>query len=365
MRCVKAAGLLLALTCLKGILSEAKGKIDITCDALADNHVDWDCILGPDSLEEVHERGGTFTSCRYKRSKHPCSRFIVKKEAERSEVKVQQGPSGFPFKKNERYVFKYSFRAVESMKVATRFTHLGQIKGSKGGYMIKGDPIYSLTANKYGLMVRFSNKDTIEDFHPGLEKYLNWEDATGEWVDVKITTVFGRSMEVEISGAVKGKAVWPSKLGPVAWHRDAEMARLKLGLYHSKDNVADGEVEFRKISIEGPNGIIRTSPKEDDEDDDDDAGGDGVSAPVSAETKTLVVAVNDDNVYSVGRGVRVSRGRGGGGIGGGKENQRGAVERAGERSPEWGGEAGRRERGGEESRGGARKDETGRERGGK
>lgn len=66
-----------------------------------------------------------------------------------------------------------------------------------------------------------------------------------------------------------------------------------------------------------------------------------------------------------GRGVRVSRGRGGGGIGGGKENQRGAVERAGERSPEWGGEAGRRERGGEESRGGARKDETGRERGGK
>ena len=67
--------------------------------------------------------------------------------------------------------------------------------------------------------------------------------------------------KVEISGAVKGKAVWPSKLGPVAWHRDAEMARLKLGLYHSKDNVADGEVEFRKISIEGPNGIIRTSPK--------------------------------------------------------------------------------------------------------
>ena len=126
-------------------------------------------------------------------------RFIVKKEAERSEVKVQQGPSGFPFKKNERYVFKYSFRAVESMKVATRFTHLGQIKGSKGGYMIKGDPIYSLTANKYGLMVRFSNKDTIEDFHPGLEKYLNWEDATGEWVDVKITTVFGRSMEVRRS----------------------------------------------------------------------------------------------------------------------------------------------------------------------
>lgn len=82
------------------------------------------------------------------------------------------------------------------MQVATRFTHLGQIKGSKEGYMIKGDPIYSLTANKYGLMVRFSNLESIEDFHPGMDEYLSWEDATGEWVHVEITTVFGKFMEV-------------------------------------------------------------------------------------------------------------------------------------------------------------------------
>lgn len=68
--------------------------------------------------------------------------------------------------------------------------------------------------------------------------------------------------------------MWPKDLKPVAWHRDAEMARMKLGLYHSINNVADGEVEYRDISIEGPNGIIRTSPKpknnnNDDKDDDD------------------------------------------------------------------------------------------------
>lgn len=51
-------------------------------------------------------------------------RFIVKKEAERSEVKVQEGPEGFSFLKNEKYVFKYSFRAKEEMKVAKRFNHL-------------------------------------------------------------------------------------------------------------------------------------------------------------------------------------------------------------------------------------------------
>lgn len=66
-------------------------------------------------------------------------------------------------------------------------------------------------------------------------------------------------VKVDISGAVKGKAVWPQELKPVAWHEDSEMGRLKLGLYHSPNNVADGEVEYRDISIEGPNGIIRTS----------------------------------------------------------------------------------------------------------
>lgn len=48
--------------------------------------------------------------------------------------------------------------------------------------------------------------------------------------------------QVFISGAVNGHAVWPQDLEPVAWHRDAEMVRMKLGLYHSAGNVADGEV---------------------------------------------------------------------------------------------------------------------------
>lgn len=120
----------------------------------------------------------------------------MEKEKERAEVKVQEGPPGFDFRKGDKYIFKYSFRAKEGMKVAKRFTHLGQLKGSKNGYMVKGDPIYSLTANNDGLMVRFSNKESIEDFHPGMEKHLKWEDATGEWVHVEIITVFGKSMEV-------------------------------------------------------------------------------------------------------------------------------------------------------------------------
>lgn len=88
------------------------------------------------------------------------------------------------------------------MRVAKRFTHLGQLKGSVGGYMVHGDPIYSLTANNSGLMVRFSNKESIEDFHPGMAKYMSWEDATGEWVHVAIITVFGESMEVTENGSL-------------------------------------------------------------------------------------------------------------------------------------------------------------------
>lgn len=112
-------------------------------------------------------------------------------------TQVQEGPEGFPFLKNEKYIFKYSFRAVDGMEVATRFTHLGQLKGSAGGYMISGDPIYSLTANKHGLMVRFSNLESIEDFYAGFDDHLDWDDATGEWVHVEIITTFGESMEVK------------------------------------------------------------------------------------------------------------------------------------------------------------------------
>ncbi|CAM9659775.1 unnamed protein product, partial [Ectocarpus sp. 12 AP-2014] len=68
--------------------------------------------------------------------------------------------------------------------------------GSAGGYMIKGDPIYSLTANKHGLHVRFSNLESIEDYHDGLDMPLDWDAATGEWVHVEIVTTFGKSMVV-------------------------------------------------------------------------------------------------------------------------------------------------------------------------
>lgn len=138
-----------------------------------------------------------FVNCRrFRTACCCCTRFIVAKEEERSEVKVQQGPEGFTFLKGDPYIFRYSFRAVEDMMVSNRFTHLGQLKGSAGGYMLNGDPIYSLTANNNGLMVRFSNKESIEDFYPGMEQHLDWEDATGEWVHVEIETVFGESMEV-------------------------------------------------------------------------------------------------------------------------------------------------------------------------
>ena len=123
-------------------------------------------------------------------------RFIVAKKAERAEVKVNEGPEGFPFLKHQKYIFRYSFQAKEGMRVAKKYTHLGQLKGSKNGNFVKLDPIYSLTANNDGLMVRFSNRDSTENFHPGLEKHLDWDKATGKWVHVKITTVFGESMEV-------------------------------------------------------------------------------------------------------------------------------------------------------------------------
>lgn len=62
--------------------------------------------------------------------------------------------------------------------------------------MVHGVPIYSLTANTDGLMVRFSNLESIEDFYAGFNKALSWEDMHGKWVHVKITTVFGKSMKV-------------------------------------------------------------------------------------------------------------------------------------------------------------------------
>lgn len=44
----------------------------------------------------------------------------MEKEKERSEVKVQEGPEGFGFLKGEKYIFKYSVRPKEGMKVTKR-----------------------------------------------------------------------------------------------------------------------------------------------------------------------------------------------------------------------------------------------------
>ncbi|CAM9659706.1 unnamed protein product, partial [Ectocarpus sp. 12 AP-2014] len=43
---------------------DSKGNckpINIVCNALEDYQIDWDCVFGPDSLEEVFQRGGDFT----------------------------------------------------------------------------------------------------------------------------------------------------------------------------------------------------------------------------------------------------------------------------------------------------------------
>lgn len=97
---------------------------------------------------------------------------------------------------------KYYFKHFNA---AGRYTHFGQLKGTIGkgkvkGVMIKGDPIFSLTANTDGLMVRFSNRHSTDNFHEGLEKHLKWADTTGLWVHVKIVTTFGKSMEVRRKG---------------------------------------------------------------------------------------------------------------------------------------------------------------------
>lgn len=122
-------------------------------------------------------------------------RFVVPKGKERAEIVVQNGPDGFNFKKGESYVFKYSFKAKEGMRVATYSTRFGQLKGSSGGYQLSGDSVFTLVATNDGINVWFSNLES--DKIVGLDGSLSWEDATGEWVNVVIETTFGRSMKVQ------------------------------------------------------------------------------------------------------------------------------------------------------------------------
>lgn len=91
-------------------------------------------------------------------------------------------------------MFRYSFRARDSMKVSGSSTRLGQMKGVDNGFQLKGNPLFSLTANNNGINVRFNNEDS--DNVEGMDEYLSWEDSIGEWVHVEIKTTFGKSMEV-------------------------------------------------------------------------------------------------------------------------------------------------------------------------
>lgn len=80
------------------------------------------------------------------------------------------------------------------MKVSGSSTRFGQMKGTSKGFQLSGNPLYALTATNDGINVRFSRDGG--DYVEGMTESLSWEDATGEWVDVEITTTFGKSMEV-------------------------------------------------------------------------------------------------------------------------------------------------------------------------
>lgn len=85
-------------------------------------------------------------------------RFYVEKEIERAEVVVVDGPTGFDFVKGETYVFTYSFRAKQDMRVASYSTRFGQLKGASNGFLLSGDPMFSLRATNDGINVYFSNQ---------------------------------------------------------------------------------------------------------------------------------------------------------------------------------------------------------------
>lgn len=52
-------------------------KDEIICDPLEGNMIDWDCVFGPDSLEEVFERGGIMTTCPSATPTEPCARQVL------------------------------------------------------------------------------------------------------------------------------------------------------------------------------------------------------------------------------------------------------------------------------------------------
>ncbi|CAM9214400.1 unnamed protein product [Choristocarpus tenellus] len=223
------------------------------CDGNSDNSIDWECLLGPGSLDEVDEFGGETYACSDATSSTPCTTFDLEKSQKRTEVKVNANAHDWVFYEGETWVVKYSFRPVAGMVVTDRFTHIGQVKPAIGKSMVNGDALMSITANDKGVNVRFSNQGgSIEDYLV-VGDYLSWEDCLGSWTHVKITSTFGSSMEVKLSGAISGSYSWPSDERPVAWsNEESDSVRLKLGLYHSTDNVGDGKVDYKDISVVGP-----------------------------------------------------------------------------------------------------------------
>lgn len=122
------------------------------------------------------------------------ARFHVPKEQERAEVLVKKGPAGFKFRIGETYELSYSFRPKDKMRTSGSSTRFGQMKGVSDGSQLKGTPLLAITATNAGLNVRFSNDGAA--YVEGMKEGLSWEDAAGEWVNVRIKTTLGKSMEV-------------------------------------------------------------------------------------------------------------------------------------------------------------------------
>ena len=83
-----------------------------------------------------------------------------------------------------------------------------------------------------------STSSAIGTGHCLLRSSVSGFDSTTIEIVLRSPRTCHLSEQVNISGAVKGQAVWPSDLKPIAWHRDSEMVRMKLGLYHSPHNVS-------------------------------------------------------------------------------------------------------------------------------
>ncbi|CAM9532920.1 unnamed protein product [Discosporangium mesarthrocarpum] len=250
------------MVCYRGKCSEDIDSVSEktsceSCEGNKDDSIDWECVLGKGALDEVAKFGGKMEPCDEATSSRPCTTFLVDKEDERAEVKINSAAEKYHMEKDEKWVIKYSFRPKKDMKVSKRFTHLGQIKPSLKDSMVGGDGLATITANNKGLHVRFSNQGgSIEDYLNVNERYIDWDYVTGKWVHVDIKVKFKNSMKVKLSVGDKEQVwEWPSHEDPVAWSdKDMDGVRMKLGVYHAEGKVGDAEVDLRDVAIIGPSG---------------------------------------------------------------------------------------------------------------